>query len=131
RFALFLVPAITLMSYGIVVVAPVLTLVFIAKVADNSLDYSLQNTARNALWLVAERDAKYKAKQVVDTFLVRFGDAMAAGLVFIGTALGCATRTFAIVNVVLVVVWILVLVPLARVHKVREAEVKHAQAAAG
>src|SRR5262249_27032409 len=91
---------------------------------------SLQNTARNALWLVAGRDAKYKAKQVVDTFLVRFGDVMAAGLVFVGTALGFATRTFAAVNVVLILAWLAVLVPLARVHRVREAEAQKAQAAA-
>jgi len=130
RFALFVVPAFSLLSYGSAAIAPVLTVVFIAKVADNSLDYSLQNTARNALWLVAERDAKYKAKQVIDTFLVRFGDVMAAGLVFLGTAVGFATRTFAVINTLLVIVWLIVLVPLARLHKVREAaaaaQVKHA-----
>jgi len=122
RVALFIVPAFSLLSYGMVSVAPILALVFIAKVADNSLDYSLQNTARNALWLVAERDAKYKAKQVVDTFLVRFGDVLAAGLVFIGTAVGFATRTFALVNTALVIVWIIVLIPLARLHRAREVE---------
>jgi AAA family ATP:ADP antiporter len=121
RFALFLVPALTLLSYGTVLVAPILTAVFIAKVTDNSLDYSLQNTARNALWLVADRDAKYKAKQVVDTFVVRFGDVLAAGLVFVGTALGFSTRVYAIVAVIVVLVWIGVLIPLARIHKVREA----------
>jgi AAA family ATP:ADP antiporter len=121
RVALFIIPVISLVSYGAVAIAPILPLVFAAKVADNSLDYSLQNTARNALWLVAGRDAKYKAKQVVDTFLVRFGDVLAAALVFAGTALGFVTRTFAAVNVVLVVVWIAVLVPLARLHRAREA----------
>jgi ATP:ADP antiporter, AAA family len=130
RVALFIVPAISLLSYGMVAVAPVLTLVFVAKIADNSLDYSLQNTARNALWLVAGRDAKYKAKQVVDTFLVRFGDVLAAGMVFAGSLLGFATQTFAVLNVALVVVWLLVLIPLARVHRVREAEAKAAAEAA-
>jgi AAA family ATP:ADP antiporter len=104
-----------------VAVAPILTLVFIAKVTDNSLDYSLQNTARNALWLVADRDAKYKAKQVVDTFLVRFGDVLAAGLVFVGTAIGLTTRAYAAFAFGLGLVWIAVLVPLARLHRAREA----------
>ena len=39
------------------------------KVLDNSLDYSLNNTAKQALWLPTSREAKYKAKQAVDAFL--------------------------------------------------------------
>ena len=46
---------------------------------------------------------------------------MAAGLVFLGTAVGFATRTFAVIDTLLVIVWLIVLIPLARLHKVREA----------
>ena len=46
----------------------------ILKVADNSLDYSLGNTTKQALWLPTSREAKYKAKQAVDSFFVRMGD---------------------------------------------------------
>ena len=35
---------------------------------ESSLDYSLSNTTRQALWLVTSRGAKYKAKQVIDAF---------------------------------------------------------------
>ena len=35
-----------------------------AKVAENSLDYSLQNTARQALYLVSSRVEKYVGKTV-------------------------------------------------------------------
>ena len=62
---------------------------------------------------VVDRDAKYKAKQVVDTFLVRSGDVLAAGLVFVGTAIGLATRAYAAIAFGLVLIWIGVLVGLA------------------
>jgi AAA family ATP:ADP antiporter len=114
-------PVVSLISYGTLSVAPVLAVVFYAKVAENSLDYSLQNTARHALWLVTSREAKYKVKQVIDTFLVRAGDVMSAGLVAMGAAIGLGTRGFAAVNVVLVLGWFGVLVLLVREHRRRAA----------
>ena len=39
------------------------------------------NTTRQALWLPTSREAKYRAKQAVDSFFVRMGDVVQAGLV--------------------------------------------------
>jgi AAA family ATP:ADP antiporter len=39
------------------------------------------------IWLPTSREEKYKAKQAIDTFFVRAGDMLAAGLVFVGTNL--------------------------------------------
>jgi AAA family ATP:ADP antiporter len=86
--------------------------------AENSLDYSLQNTTRNALYLPTSREAKYKAKQANDTFFVRFGDVVSAGIVFAGTAwLGFAPKQFAIVNVALIVIWLLLALFIGRRFK--------------
>lgn len=76
------------------------------KVADNSLDYSLDNTNKQALWLPTSREAKYKAKQAVDSFFVRMGDVASAGLVFAGERLALAIPGFAVINVVLVGGWL-------------------------
>ena len=127
RAALFVMPLVSLASYTTLAIAPVLSIVFAAKVAENSLDYSLQNTARQALWLVTTRDAKYKAKQVIDTFLQRAGDVMSAALVGVGTLLSLGVKGFAAANVGLVLAWFGVLVYLAREHKKRSHE--HAAAA--
>jgi AAA family ATP:ADP antiporter len=89
-----------------------------AKLAENSVDYSLQNTTRNALYLPTSTEAKYKAKQANDTFFVRFGDVLSAGLVFAGTTwLGFAPRQFALVNVALIVVWIFLAIAIGRGFK--------------
>ncbi len=55
------------------------------KIAENSTDYSVNNTAKQMIWLPTSREEKYKAKQAIDTFFVRSGDMLAAGVVFLGT----------------------------------------------
>jgi AAA family ATP:ADP antiporter len=121
RRALFIMPLVSLSGYSLVAFMPVLSVVFLAKVAENSLDYSLSNTARQALWLVTSRDAKYKAKQVIDTFVVRAGDVMSAVSVWVGVRLGFDTRTFLGFNIGLIALWLGVLVLLVGEHARRAA----------
>jgi AAA family ATP:ADP antiporter len=115
RVALLVLPVVALIGYGATAFVPVLAFIRGAKLAENSLDYSLQNTTRNALYLPTSREAKYKAKQANDTFFVRSGDVLSAGIVFAGTTwLGFAARQFAVVNVALVLLWLIIAVALGR-----------------
>ncbi len=122
RNALFVMPVVSFLGYGLVLVAPLLALIRVAKVAENAIDYSLQNTARQALYLVTSRPEKYVGKTLVDTFLVRAGDGLAALVVLLGSRIGLSTQAFAAINVGLVVVWVLILVWLGREHARRSAE---------
>ena len=115
RTALLVLPLVGLVGYGAMAFVPILAFIRTAKIAENSIDYSLQNTTRNTLYLPTSREAKYKAKQANDTFFVRFGDVISAGLVFAGTAwLGFAPKQFAMVNLALILVWIVVAFALGR-----------------
>lgn len=116
RRALFILPFVALASYGTMAIVPLLTVILIGKVAENSLDYSVQKTAEQTLFLITTREAKYKVKAVVDTFMVRFGDVISAGLVWSGTRLGLGTLGFIIANCVIVVGWLGVVVALARLY---------------
>jgi AAA family ATP:ADP antiporter len=116
RAALLVLPAIALLGYGTLAVLPLLPLIFAAKVAENSVDYSLQNTTRQALFLPTSREAKYKAKAVIDTFLVRTGDVLSAGLVWLGHRLLLTPQQLALFNVGLVIAWAGVAVTLGRRH---------------
>jgi AAA family ATP:ADP antiporter len=105
--AFFILPLIALVDGIAVTAVPVLAVLFIGKVAENSTDYSLNNTLRQMLWLPTTREMKYKAKQAVDTFFVRMGDVASGGWVFIAASvLGLGVRAFAITNTLLVVVWL-------------------------
>jgi AAA family ATP:ADP antiporter len=120
RGALLVLPVVALGAYAILVAAPVLAFIRGAKIAENSLDYSLNNTTRQTLFLPTSREAKYKAKQAVDTFFVRVGDVLSAGLVFAGTTwLAFAPRQFAMVNVALVLVWLGIAFMIGRMFKER------------
>ncbi len=87
------------------------------KIFENSTDYSIQNTTRQALFLPTSREAKYKAKQAIDSFFVRFGDMLQAGVVFVGVQLALNVRGFAIVNLVLIGVWFLIVLGIRREHQ--------------
>jgi ATP:ADP antiporter, AAA family len=114
RVALLILPAVSLIGYAGMAFFPVLSFIRTMKLAENSIDYSLQNTARNALYLPTTREAKYKAKQANDAFFMRFGDVLSAGLVFAGTRwLSFESRHFAYVNVGLIVVWFVLVVVIA------------------
>jgi AAA family ATP:ADP antiporter len=122
RNALLVLPVVAFGGYGLVLVAPVLALIRIAKVAENSIDYSLQNTARQALYLVTSRAEKYAGKTLVDTFVVRVGDVFSAGVVLLGSRIGMSTPAFATLNLVLVAVWISAVLAIGRENARREAE---------
>jgi ATP:ADP antiporter, AAA family len=119
RGALFILPVIAVINYSVIAVAPLLAIVRVGKIAENSTDYSIQNTVRQALYLPLTREAKYKAKAAIDTLFTRMGDVLSAGFVAAGTAIGLGAAGFAWVNVGLTVAWLGVAGRIAREHRRR------------
>lgn len=107
RGALLILPVIALVGYGLMVFIPIFTVIRAVKVFENSTDYSMMNTARHALFLPLTAAEKYQSKITIDAFFWRFGDLIQAAVVYVGlNLLGFETRQFAILNMVLAVVWI-------------------------
>ena len=84
RRLLYVMPFIVLSAYTAIALVGSLAVARAAKLAENSTDYSLQNTLRQTLYLPLSRVAKYKAKAAIETFFIRTGDLLAALLVFVG-----------------------------------------------
>jgi AAA family ATP:ADP antiporter len=114
RVALLILPVIAFIGYTILAFFPILAAVRWAKTAENATDYSLQNTVRNVLFLPTTREEKYKAKQAIDSFFFRAGDLLSALLVWVGGLLLFQTQHFAMFNLVLVTVWIVLAVFIGR-----------------
>ena len=77
-----------------------------ATATENKLDYSLMNTVRQMLFLPTTREEKYKAKQVIDTLVVRAGDVLSAGTVYLGTKIiAFGMSHFVAINVAMVLAW--------------------------
>lgn len=121
--ALYVLPTLALLNYGLFAAAPVLAIIRVTKITENAADYSLQNTLRRALFLPTSREAKYKALQAVETFFWRAGDMLSfvTIVVFIQT-LDWDVRGFAFVNLVLVIIWLGIAARLAREHRKLTAE---------
>jgi hypothetical protein len=114
---LLALPLIALGGYSIIAAGAGLSLVRWIKTAENATDYSLMNTARQLLWLPTTREEKYKAKQAIDTFFVRGGDVLSAGVVYAGTSLlHLTTAQFASVNIMLTLIWIVLAVRILYPH---------------
>ena len=117
--ALLALPLIALGGYSIIGAGVGFAVVRWIKTAENATDYSIMNTARQLLWLPTTREEKYKAKQAIDTFCVRMGDVLSAGVVYIGAQrLHLTVSQFATVNVVFTVLWLVVALRIAGVGRV-------------
>jgi AAA family ATP:ADP antiporter len=122
RGALLVHPAIVALGYGLLAISPlivgfvpVFTLIRLIKIGENSIDYSLMNTTRHALFLPVDRDAKYEGKTAIDTFFWRFGDLIQAGAVYLGlNLLHWAAPQFALLNFFLALLWIALAVAIGR-----------------
>ena len=82
--AFVLTPLVVFLGYASLAILPILAWFRYFKMAENSLDYSLQNTARQMLYLPLSRQEKYEGRAVIDSFGQRIGDLLQAGLIFIG-----------------------------------------------
>ena len=115
---LLTMPVIALLSYSAMALVPVLAIVKAMKIAENSTDYSINNTARHVLWLPVSAEMKYKGKTTIDTFFVRAGDGLAALTVLVGVQmLALPTASFFVINVGLVLIWLALALVLVREYR--------------
>jgi AAA family ATP:ADP antiporter len=125
---LLMLPVISLMSYAVMALVPVLIVIKMMKIAENSTDYSINNTARNVLWLPTTREMKFKCKPAIDTIFVRLGDGLAAATVWFGSnVIIFSNQDYFKFNVVLVLIWLSAAIVLVREHR----KMTEANAAAG
>ncbi len=120
---LFFLPVLSLGTYALVAAGIGLSVFRWVKTAENSVDYSFMNTAKAMMWLPTSSEAKYKAKQAVDTLFVRFGDVLSAGAIWLGTTyLSFGVREFAVLNIVCGAVFLGLAVLLYRKYQERADE---------
>lgn len=108
--ALMVTPAAILTaSFGFLAV-PVLWTGSALNTADNGLSYSINQSAKEALYTPTSRDEKYKAKAFIDIFVQRFAKALAVGVGLLVTTLFTdfsTIRWLSVVVAVLAAAWVL------------------------
>jgi AAA family ATP:ADP antiporter len=127
-----MMPILSLVGLASIVIVPSLVIVRWMKITENATDYSLQNTVRQMLFLPLSREEKYTGKQAIDTFFVRSGDLLSALLVYVGSGmLLWHARDFAIANLFIAVVWLVLAVLVGREYRKRIALAHAAHASSG
>jgi AAA family ATP:ADP antiporter len=119
-FALAFLPALTLIGFGVLSVAPVLSVLIGFQVLRRAGNFAIQRPGREALFTVLPRTDKYKAKNFSDTFVYRLGDQVGAwsytGMAIFG--LGLSGLAFAMVP--LSAAWLALTLWLGRQYRKRE-----------
>jgi ATP:ADP antiporter, AAA family len=123
---MLLLPTVSLVSYTAMAFLPLLWVVRAGKTAENSMDYSINNTARQVLWLPTSAETKYRAKPAIDSLFVRLGDGFAALTVLVGVHfLELSNRSLFVLNIALVVVWLALAVAIVGTYSRMMAEREH------
>jgi len=125
--AILILPFVAFIGYGLATFIPIFALFKLIKIAENSIDYSLQNTARHALFLPLNQQQIYEGKTVIDALCWRLGDLLHVVIIFIGLKVFKLDHyEFAAVNLVISLLWIVLAFNLARKHKQLVSEHEHA-----
>jgi len=99
------IPVLTAAGFALLALAPLLSVLVVFQVLRRAGDYAITRPARELLFTVVGREAKYKAKNFVDTVVYRGGDA-ASGWLFAGLqALGFGLAGIAWVGVPIAALW--------------------------
>ena len=116
--AVMIPAALSMIGYGLVAFIPLLSIIRLVRMGEQSVEYSLTNTLRQALFLPTTRAETYEGKTTIETFFWRFGDLLQAGMVFAGTTwLAMDARAFAVLNACLAAFWIAVAYAIGRQYR--------------
>lgn len=89
--ALAILPALSVLGFGVLGTVAVFQVVAVFTVLRRATNFAIMNPAMEVLFTVVKREDKYKAKNVIETFVYRSGDQLAAwgyaGLALLGFGL--------------------------------------------
>jgi AAA family ATP:ADP antiporter len=105
--ALLVLPAAMAAASGIYFVTPVLTTAALLTISDNSFNYSINQTARETLYVPTSDDVKYKARAFINMLVQRIGKGAAILMALgFGTMSNLPIRYLSILAFVVIAVWV-------------------------
>jgi ATP:ADP antiporter, AAA family len=123
-------PAIYVVGFLAVFLAPTLTVVLVVQVAQRWFHFSVATPARQVFYTVLGREEKYKAKNLTDVVVYRGSDALYGWVFDSLQALGLKLGGIALVCVPMAAIWLFVSAALGRAQE-RRAKLIEAGAAPG
>jgi AAA family ATP:ADP antiporter len=111
RVALLVLPVCVLAASAGFAALPILWVGSLLNTADNSLSYSINQSAKESLYVPTSKDEKYKAKAFIDMFVQRFAKAIAVLISLAITTVFVefsSIRWLSAVTIPLILVWVFV-----------------------
>ena len=102
---LALLPMLTATGLIVLGITPILPVLVVFQVVRRATNYALVKPARETLFTIVSRDAKYKAKNFIDTFVYRGGDALGAWVFSLLQRVGLSLAGIALAAVPLALLW--------------------------
>jgi len=103
---LAILPVVSIVGFGALGLAPAFATVAVFTVLRRGMNFAVTNPAVEVLFTVVRREDKYKAKNVIETFVYRAGDQLAAWSYAGLAALGLSLAGISFVTVPVSVVWL-------------------------
>lgn len=129
RTALSFLPVAILVSSMGFAVAPVLLFAASMSIADNALNYSINQSAKEALYVPTSNDATYKAKAFIDMFVQRLAKVVSVMLnLFFSIAFVGGIRWLSLVTFVMLLGWFALIYFVSKGFLRAEVKDAHAQA---
>ena len=129
KTGLMVLPVMVLLGSTGFLVVPTLLLASFTRVSDNSLNYSVNQSAKEALYTPTSQEIKYKAKAFIDMFVQRAAKVLAVGInLALSVLVVMHVRWLSLVSGAIIVAWILVARYLGREYRARAAEPAEARA---
>lgn len=104
--ALIMLPLVGMLAVAGIALWPTLFVLVAAQGFRRSVDYAIARPGREVLFTVVSREAKYKAKNVIETVVYRGGDAVSGWIFAAISAMGIGFTGVAIIFAPLTAIWI-------------------------
>ena len=114
--ALALLPALGIAGFVAIGLAPVLAVLIAFQILRRAADYAIARPAREMLFTVLAREAKYKSKNFIDTVVFRSGDAASGWIYAALKSLGLGLAGLAAAAIPGAILWFLLGLWLGREH---------------
>jgi AAA family ATP:ADP antiporter len=114
-------PAVYVLAFAVLALAPGLAAVVVFQALQRTMNFAIANPARQVFYTVVSREAKYKAKNLVDVVVFRGSDALYGWLFDSLQALGLKLAAIAASAVPAALGWLVLSVALGRTQERRAA----------
>jgi len=114
-------PVVYLVGFAVLALAPAVAVVLVFQIVQRWVNFAIANPARQVFFTVVDREAKYKAKNVIDVVVYRGADAASSWLFESLQAIGLKLGAIALGALPVAAAWLMLSSALGRMHERRAA----------